>query len=105
VSCLPRDGDLDDREESGRQRLLAVCRVRRGMEHVPARRLAQRRQPVAMSQADLVRELRELIAALDRRLPRVEQAGEASIARDAAALREKAVARLAELEVQETSSK
>jgi hypothetical protein len=57
-----------------------------------------------MSQTELVRELRELIAALDRRLPRVEQAGEASIARDAAALREKAVARLAELEVK-TSSK
>ena len=58
-----------------------------------------------MSQTELVRELRELIAALDRRLPRVEQAGEASIARDAAALREKAVARLSELEVQKTSSK
>jgi len=60
---------------------------------------------VAMSQTELVRELRELIDALDRRLPRVEQAGEASIARDAAALREKAVARLGELEVQKTSSK
>jgi len=57
-----------------------------------------------MSQTELVRELRELIDALDRRLPRVEQAGEASIARDAAALREKAVARLAELEVQKASS-
>ena len=60
---------------------------------------------MAVSQTELVRELRELIDALDRRLPRVEQAGEASIARDAAALREKAVARLAELEVQKTSSK
>ena len=58
-----------------------------------------------MSQTELVRELRELIDALDRRLPRVEQAGEASIARDAAALRKKAVARLAELEVQKTSTK
>jgi hypothetical protein len=55
-----------------------------------------------ITHADLVRELQELIAALDRRLPRVEQAGEASIARDAAALREKALARLAELEVQKT---
>ena len=60
---------------------------------------------MAMSQTELVRELRELIDALDRRLPRVEQAGEASIARDAAALRKKAVARLAELEVQKTSTK
>jgi len=46
---------------------------------------------------ELVRELKELIDALDRRLPRVEQAGEAAIARDAAALREKAVQRLTEL--------
>jgi hypothetical protein len=46
---------------------------------------------------ELARELEELIAALDRRVPRVEQAGEAAIARDAAALRAKAVARLAEL--------
>jgi len=47
---------------------------------------------------DLARELHELIAALDRRVHRVEQAGEADIARDAAALREKAVQRLRELE-------
>jgi hypothetical protein len=46
---------------------------------------------------ELARELEELIAALDRRVPRVEQAGEESIARDAAALREKAVQRLEEL--------
>jgi hypothetical protein len=49
---------------------------------------------VAVTPNDLTRELRELIAALDRRVPRVEQAGEAAIARDAAALREKAVRRL-----------
>jgi hypothetical protein len=46
---------------------------------------------------DVARELEELIEALDRRVPRVEHAGEAAIARDAAALRAKAVARLAEL--------
>jgi len=46
---------------------------------------------------DVARELHELIEALDRRTPRVEQAGEASIAKDAAALRQKAVKRLAEL--------
>jgi hypothetical protein len=46
---------------------------------------------------ELARELEELIAALDRRVPRVEQAGELSIARDAAALRAKAVRRLAAL--------
>lgn len=46
---------------------------------------------------ELTRELEELIGALDRRVPRVEQAGEAAIARDAAALRTKAFNRLQEL--------
>jgi hypothetical protein len=41
--------------------------------------------------------LRELIEALDRRVPRVERAGEAQIARDAAALRQEAVNRIEEL--------
>ena len=47
--------------------------------------------------SDLATTFEELIAALDRRLPRIEQAGEAAIARDAAALRAKAIDRLAEL--------
>ena len=46
---------------------------------------------------ELVQELRELIAALDRRVPRVERAGESAIARDAAKLRATAVSRLREL--------
>lgn len=46
---------------------------------------------------ELVQELRELIAALDRRVPRVERAGESAIARDAAKLRATAVNRLNEL--------
>jgi hypothetical protein len=52
---------------------------------------------MAVNARELTRELEELIAALDRRVPRVEQAGEAAIARDAAALRAKAFGRLAEL--------
>jgi hypothetical protein len=52
---------------------------------------------MAVSTNELESVLEELIAALDRRVPRVEQAGEAGIARDAAALRAKAVKRLAEL--------
>lgn len=52
---------------------------------------------MALGPDDVARELHELIEALDRRVPRVEQAGEASIARDAAALREKAVKRLSQL--------
>ena len=52
---------------------------------------------MAVKVSDVARELHELIDALDRRVPRVEQAGEESIARDAAALRQKAVNRLSEL--------
>jgi hypothetical protein len=52
---------------------------------------------MAVSTAELESVLEELIAALDRRVPRVEQAGEAGIAGDAAALRAKAVKRLPEL--------
>ena len=50
---------------------------------------------MALANPALAHELQELIAALDRRVPRVEQAGEAAIARDAAALRDKAIKRLA----------
>jgi len=52
---------------------------------------------MVVNAGDLIRELEELIAALDRRVPRVEQAGESAIARDAAALRAKASDRLAEV--------
>jgi hypothetical protein len=45
-----------------------------------------------------LRHLRELIAALDRRVPRVERIGEIAIAREGRALREKALHRIAELE-------
>lgn len=50
------------------------------------------------NEADQIRHLRELIAALDRRLPRIERAGEVQIAQDAAALKKKALQRIAELE-------
>jgi hypothetical protein len=45
-----------------------------------------------------VRELRELIAALDRRVPQVERAGEVSIARAAAELKAEALQRIRDLE-------
>ena len=51
-----------------------------------------------MARADLIEALNELIAALDVRVKHVERAGEAAIAREAAALKDKAVRRLAELE-------
>jgi hypothetical protein len=44
-----------------------------------------------------IRRLRELIAALDNRVPHLERGGEARIADEATALRQKAIARIAEL--------
>lgn len=49
-----------------------------------------------------VRHLRELIAALDRRVPQIERAGEVKIARDAATLRDKALKRIVALERHES---
>ena len=46
------------------------------------------------------RHLRELIAALDRRVPHVERLGEVDIARAATALKKKALQRLAKLEAE-----
>ena len=45
----------------------------------------------------LITDLRELLAALDRRVPHLERDGEAQIARDAEDLRARAVALLAVL--------
>jgi hypothetical protein len=47
---------------------------------------------------DAIRHLRELIAALDRRVEHIERIGETAIARDAATLRTKALDRIAQLE-------
>ena len=50
-----------------------------------------------MADSTNIRVLHELIAALDRRLPQVQRAGEEVIARDAAALKAKALERIAQL--------
>lgn len=50
------------------------------------------------SDQTLIYDLRELVAALDRRVPRLEREGESDIARDAHGLRRAAVKRIAELE-------
>ena len=46
----------------------------------------------------VIRELLELIDALDRRVPQMQRAREAAIARDAAALKARALQRIEELE-------
>ena len=53
---------------------------------------------MAVTRSKAVRELLDLIAALDRRVPQVQRAGAASIAREAAALKERAVKRIEGLE-------
>jgi hypothetical protein len=56
-----------------------------------------------MNESDNIEILQELIAALDRRLPQMQHAGEASIAREAAALKVSALERVATLEHAVTS--
>jgi len=46
----------------------------------------------------MIDDLRELITALDRRVPRLAATGELDIALDAAKLRDKALERIAELQ-------
>jgi hypothetical protein len=59
------------------------------------RRAVERERTVAVA-------LRELIEALDRRVPHVERLGEVRIAREAAVLRKEAAARLEELGTSES---
>jgi len=54
--------------------------------------------------AEVQRRLRELIAALDRRVPHLERVDEVEIARAAAALRKKAEQRLTEVETERDRS-
>ncbi len=55
---------------------------------------------MAITRTEIARRLHEGIAALDRRAPRVGDAAEADIARDAASLRREAVNRLTELRLE-----
>lgn len=83
---------------------MALHELRRRVEQLAQPRSTLWRQALAVKTVELERELHELIAALDRRVPRVEHAGEAAIARDAAALRDKAVRRLAELTAEKAAN-
>ena len=51
----------------------------------------------------LIHRLQELIESLDSRVPHLEREGEIQIAREAAALRDKAMRRLAQLQTREHS--
>ncbi len=58
----------------------------------------------ALTRSRVVRDLKELIAALDRRVPQVQRAREVSIAREAAALKARALKRIEELEREATAA-
>ena len=68
------------------------------MECLSSRRRQECGTSRVVTALELTRELEELIAALGRRVPRGARAGEALIARTAAALHAEAVERLAELD-------
>jgi len=75
--------------------------MRRCVERIAVAEGSVRSAPktmTAITRDELIQELRELIAALDRRVPHVERAGEVSIARDAAALKARALKRIEDLE-------
>jgi hypothetical protein len=55
-------------------------------------------RPTAPTQLETIEHLRELVDAIDKRSWHFERKGEVDIARDAAALRKKALERIAELE-------
>jgi hypothetical protein len=98
VSELRIDGHRHGGDEAVGGELLAVHRLRRHLECVAYGRGSPRGAPMAITSANVLRELRELIAALDRRVPQVQRAGEIAIARDAATLRARALKRIEELE-------
>ena len=97
MSCVPIVVDHYDRQDARREFVLALWQLRRGVERRPTSNGTLWGEGVAVTDAELTVALRELIAALDRRVPHVENAGEVAIARDARELREKALKRLAEL--------
>jgi hypothetical protein len=98
VPNLPIDRDRDDRDDAGCRHLLAVHGVRRRVERVAVALGSASSASMAVTPGRAIRQLNELIAALDRRMPQVERAGEAKIARDAAALKARALKRIEELE-------
>jgi len=99
VSVLPIGKGHDHEQEHDRRRLLAVRGVRPDLESDATGGGAERLGAVTEKpSASVIDDLRELVAAIDRRVPRLEREGELAIARDALSLRTEALRRIAELE-------
>ena len=98
--------DRDQRQDSKHIELLALFGLRgdldpdstTGSEIRTEATVIDQSTGKAAARARIVRELHELIAALDRRVPQVERVGELAIARAGEALRAEALKRLEELE-------
>jgi hypothetical protein len=84
---------------------LALHRLRRRLERFAPADAAKRRPVMEVRATKIVGELRELIDALDRRVPHLERAGEGAIAHEAAVLKLEALRRIAALEGQDTHSR
>jgi hypothetical protein len=103
VPDLPVNIDRHEVGQPGCVQLLAMHQVRRDLERVADAGAGNWSKWMAMTPLEIVRELRELIVALDRRTPYVERAGEAAIARDAASLKTLALKRIEALELEAAS--
>jgi len=106
VSLVRVSIDHDHGQDPGHCQLLALFTLWRGLESrspndgddSTVETMTDQRTTGKNRHARTVRELYELIAALDRRVPQVQRVGEVSIARAAAALRVEALKRIQELE-------
>ena len=102
---MPIDGDELRGEAADVTKLLALHGLRRGLESEPAEPLGTEvvakvtSAELAETKSTIV-QLSELIAAIDRRLPQVQRAGEAVIANAAMHLKTEAAKRIVELEAE-----
>jgi hypothetical protein len=98
--------DRLDSQDAGYEQLLALLSMRRNLESRSSNEPGTTLEAMTIEQtiakhaprARTIRGLQELIAALDRRVPRVEREGEISIEHAAAELRIEALKRIEELE-------
>jgi hypothetical protein len=92
----PRSSPLDGGVEDSQGRESGVGTT--GRTELITQVIDHTTSPQTVDPARIVRDLRELVAALDRRIPQVHRVGETSIVQTAAAIRIDAVRRIAELE-------
>lgn len=111
VPILRRGDHRDDSQVAEHRQLLALFKLRRDLDACSTtgqdvRAVAPVTAPmisVATDRVRIVRELRELIVALDRRVPQVHRMGELAIAHAAATLRSEALRRIEELRLDGTA--